>query len=221
MALRKRYCKKNKYEHIQPTIIIVMKSLGMAYILDLFISYIEQANAVHPFLKRENLFIIPVIYGLITYILNLKRKRICRKEYLLYKGSHINQVDKLDGFEFERYLRAHFRKKGYHVELTQPQQDFGVDLILSKGKDRIAVQAKRYNHEAGYKVTYRAVQEVAAGKAYYGCNKGIVITNSYFTKSAKELAKANKIDMWDRKRMIMEFQITDAPHSKEYKRGFC
>ena len=35
-------------------------------------------------------------------------------------------------------------------------------------------------------------------------NKGVVITNSIFTKSAKELAKRNNIELWDRK-IVSEF----------------
>lgn len=160
--------------------------------------------------------VILLLRGIYSY----NKRMANRKRYHAYLGTDIEHVDTLTGIEFERYLQAHFRHMGYYVQLTPPQNDFGVDLVLSKGRDRIAVQAKRYNHEHGYKVTYRAVQEVAAGKAYYHCNKGIVITNSFFTASAKKLAGCNHIELWDRTRLIQEFQVKTAPDYKEYKNSY-
>ena len=52
------------------------------------------------------------------------------------------------------------------------------------------------------KVTNSAVQEVVASLAYYTRNKGIVVTNSFFTQSAKELAKVNNVELWDRNDVI-------------------
>lgn len=48
----------------------------------------------------------------------------------------------------------------------------------------------------------KAVQETFAGKAFYECHIGVVLTNQYFTKSAKELAQKNGIILWDRKKLI-------------------
>lgn len=205
-----------KYKPIQPYSFIVLKA-----IIAVFVIYQVMEYFLMPSWTYEVSILIPLLYFVIAVTVNAKRKGQQRKEYYLYRGSNIKNVDKLNGEEFERYLRAHFKRLGYKVELTPPQKDYGVDLILSKGKDRIAVQAKRYNHEAGYKVNYRAVQEVAAGKAYYNCNKGIVVTNSFFTISAKELAEVNQIDLWDRKRMVMEFQTRNAPWPYEYKKEYC
>lgn len=207
--------KYKKFKPIQPFSLIIIKSILLFIILDILIkiSYCETHNYL--------IYLTVSCYFVFTFAIREIRKHRQREESLMYRGSNINNVDKLDGFEFERYLRAHFRNKGYKVELTPLQQDYGVDLVLIKGKDRIAVQAKRYNHEAGYKVNYRAVQEVAAGKAYYNCSKGIVVTNSFFTNSARELAKVNQIDLWDRKRLIQEFQAKNAPCISEYKKEFA
>jgi len=48
------------------------------------------------------------------------------------------------------------------------------------------------------KVSNGAVQEVVAAKGLYRCTQGMVVTNNYFTDSAKQLAKANGIDLIDR-----------------------
>jgi restriction system protein len=61
------------------------------------------------------------------------------------------------------------------------------------------VQAKRY----GYKncVSLSAVQEVYGAKAYYRANQAWVVTNSYFTKQAKELAAACDVKLIDREEL--------------------
>ena len=172
---------------------------------------------------REYTYLLLLLTFINECILKHKNKtyqRLRRKEYLEYINSDIKHVDTLNGVEFERYLKAHFINKGYKVQLTPPQGDYGVDLVIEKNGERVAVQAKRYNHEQGYKVNYKAVQEVAAGKAVYHCNKGLVVTNSFFTESAKELAKCNNIELWDRQEMIKQFKLLCAPKLRTYKEGY-
>ena len=48
---------------------------------------------------------------------------------------------------------------------------------------------------------------VAAIK-YYNADSAIVITNSYFTKSAIKLAKVNNVELWDRDKLINLIKIT-------------
>lgn len=109
--------------------------------------------------------------------------------------SGINDIDKLDGFQFEEYLKVLFKKLGYKPVVTQKTGDYGADLIL-QGKNRIVIQAKRY----GYKnnVSLDAVREAYAAKAYYKADEAWVITNSHFTKQALELAKACDVKLLDR-----------------------
>jgi len=53
-------------------------------------------------------------------------------------------------------------------------------------------------------VSNSAIQQVVAGLKFYDCAVGMVITNSYFTKRAMELAKANNINLWDRDKLENE-----------------
>ncbi|HDR7495377.1 TPA: restriction endonuclease, partial [Bacillus cereus] len=50
--------------------------------------------------------------------------------------SGIRYIDKMNGFQFEVYLKALFRELGYRPEVTKRSCDYGVDVIL-KGKNRI------------------------------------------------------------------------------------
>ena len=93
----------------------------------------------------------------------------------------------LDGIGFERHLEKMFEVLGYDVERTKATGDQGVDLIVTDGSQRIAIQAKLYSSNVGND----AVQQVVAGMAIYNCDRCAVITNSEFTNSARELARAN------------------------------
>ena len=39
--------------------------------------------------------------------------------------------------------------------------------------------------------------EIYAGAKFYDADKCIVVTNNYFTKSAKEIADKNNVILWD------------------------
>lgn len=87
---------------------------------------------------------------------------------------------------------------GYNVTPTKASGDQGVDIIVEKGGMKIAIQAKCYLNTVGN----TAVQEVLAGKGYYGADKCMVITNSNFSESAIKLAKVNNVILWNRRKLI-------------------
>ncbi len=116
----------------------------------------------------------------------------------------MQDIDSMPGHEFENFLKTLFEKQGYKVELTKLSNDQGADLIVSKFGEKIVVQAKRYSA----KVSNTAIQEAVAAIKHYGVDRGIVITNSRFTRSAIELAKSNNIELIDRdklEKLIREF----------------
>lgn len=106
----------------------------------------------------------------------------------------IEEIDHMNGYEFEEYVKKLFVKLGYSVFHTSLSGDQGADLILSKDGEKTTVQVKRYSN----KVSNKAVQEVVAAKAYYKCSKSIVVTNSFFTDAAIKLANANNVELIDR-----------------------
>ncbi len=137
-----------------------------------------------------------LLHTLLQYALNVLE----RKKYL---KSGLAKIDKMTGIQFERFLKAHFESLGYKVTLTPASNDYGADLILKKDGEKIAVQAKRYNG----KVNNKAVQEIAAAMGYYKCNKGMVVTNSFYTSNAVNLAKECKIELWDRNVLKEKFKV--------------
>ena len=105
----------------------------------------------------------------------------------------------MNGFDFEKYAGELLQKNGFEkVEITQRSGDFGVDIIAHKDDIKYAIQCKKYSSTVGIK----AVQEVIASKAMNNCHVAVVLTNNYFTKSAKELAKKNNVLLWDREKLL-------------------
>lgn len=105
----------------------------------------------------------------------------------------LSAVDSLDGLAFEQYVGELLRAQGYAVRFT-PINDYGVDIIAKKDGMCIAVQTKRYAKPVGV----GAVQEACAGMAHHKCNASMVVTNSSFTRQARNLAKSNRCVLVDR-----------------------
>lgn len=108
------------------------------------------------------------------------------KQAKAFKYSLINVET---GEEFELYLQNLFRELNYKVKHCGKSGDQGGDLIVKKGNITYVIQAKYYTH----KLDNTPIQEVAGAIRFYNANRGVVITNSTFTKKAIELANTNRI----------------------------
>lgn len=158
----------------------------------------------YAFWMNKQLLLILLVGTFILFLAKffLDRYRFCKKRNKYIK-SNINQIDKMEGEEFEEYLQVHFQKRGYKASLTPKSRDYGADLIFEKGSEKMVIQVKRYREKVGIK----AVQEIVGAIGHYGAHRGMVITNSFYTKSAWELAKSNNIELWDRNTLIRTFKI--------------
>ena len=128
------------------------------------------------------LIISMICVGIVSFIKKQKRRK--PKDF-----------DLLEGHEFEYYCAEVLRKKGFiEVEVTKGSGDYGADILAEKDGITYAIQCKCYTAPIGVK----AIQEVYAGRDYYDCMVGAVLTNQYFTAPAVEAAKKLKILLWDR-----------------------
>lgn len=109
----------------------------------------------------------------------------------------MQEIDQLGGPEFEGFLKRLFENMGYQVEQTKLSGDQGADLVLTKFGEKIVVQAKRYSGTVGN----GAVQEVLGAISHYRADRGMVVTNNFFSKPAQELAHSNGIELIDRQRL--------------------
>lgn len=135
----------------------------------------------------------------------LKTANEKEKLNMLIQGSYksrskynMAQIDLMDGKQFEIFVANLFTNMGYKTEVTKASGDQGVDVIAKKGEKILAIQAKHYNQAVGN----HAIMEVVAGAKFYNANLCYVVTNNYFTKSAKDLAATNNVILWDREKLI-------------------
>ncbi|MGA2918114.1 MAG: restriction endonuclease [Methanoregula sp.] len=117
----------------------------------------------------------------------------------------INDIDRLNGYDFERVLKELFEKMGYRVIHTTLSNDQGADLIVEKFNVKIVIQAKNWQNN----VTNSGIQEVVAAIKHYDAQKSMVISSSGFTQSARELARSNDVTLWDRS--ILAAMLDETP----------
>ena len=91
----------------------------------------------------------------------------------------------MSGTEFEDHVARIARKCGVPVIMTPLTGDWGVDLIVGRRPDRLAIQCKRQARPVGA----GAVQEVVAGAPMQDCTQTMVVTNHDFTPAARKLAE--------------------------------
>jgi restriction system protein len=90
----------------------------------------------------------------------------------------------MSGIEFEDHVARIARGCG-PVIMTPASGDWGVDLVVGRMPNRLAVQCKRQSRPVGA----GAVQEVVAGAPMHHCTQTMVVTNHDFTPAARKLAE--------------------------------
>ena len=104
----------------------------------------------------------------------------------------------MDGLAFEHWCADLLRRNGFtDVSVTPGSNDQGIDVLAPKDGLQYGVQCKCYSNDLGNK----PVQEATAGRAVYGCDIAVVMTNRHFTKGAVEAAKATGVWLWVRDKL--------------------
>ncbi|MDE6250800.1 MAG: restriction endonuclease [Alphaproteobacteria bacterium] len=91
--------------------------------------------------------------------------------------------------DYEMMVAALLKDIGFAVRTTKASGDQGADVLAEKNGISFAIQCKKYSKPVGNK----AVQEANAGRDFYKCDYGVVVSNAGFTKSAKQAANACQI----------------------------
>lgn len=125
------------------------------------------------------------------------------KGQMICVATELEHINNMDGNSFEEYCASLLLLTNYFnaasIRITKKAVDYGADIIIRCFDGfGISIQCKR--QKAG--VNIAAIQEVTASKKHYNTDAAAVITNSYFTRSAKELAKDNGVALFDRKMLI-------------------
>lgn len=143
------------------------------------------------------LLVVALIKGLLKVILWISSKTENSQQHKLSRFASIDleQVDQMDGLTFEHYVADLLKKNGYsQVFVTNSSGDFGVDITAYKDSTKYAFQCKNYHSKLGVS----PIQEVYSGAPKYNASACVVVTNSYFTPHARELAQTLSVQLWDR-----------------------
>lgn len=142
------------------------------------------------YIRKLNYFplITPYYSGMDAFDQSLILDGMINK-FLQTSDIEIIDVSDMTPTEYEHYCADILREQGWEARVTQGSGDQGVDVIAEKNGIKIAVQCKKYSSPVGNK----AVQEVTAGKGFYGADYGMVVTNNTYTASAKQLANSQLI----------------------------
>ena len=97
----------------------------------------------------------------------------------------------MSGEEFEDHVARIARSSGAPVIMTSITGDWGVDIIVGRRPNRLAIQCKRQARPVGA----GAVQEVVAGAPMQDCARTMVVTNHEFTPAARKLAELHGCEL--------------------------
>ena len=124
---------------------------------------------------------------------------------------NIEDLLKLDPYQFEDLILELFRSLGYRAEVTKRTSDGGIDIVARHKPPglstelKIVIQCKRWKPDR--KIGAREVRELADVVIREGASIGILITTSGYTKQALEERNAYErrgilMELWDRDKIL-------------------
>ncbi len=96
--------------------------------------------------------------------------------------------------EYEHIVAEYFEKKGFSTKVSQYSNDYGVDVFATKGKTKIAIQAKMFGNSTR-PINRQMIMELHGAKDYFDCTKAIMATNGRIIDNALEVAEKLKIEV--------------------------
>ena len=108
--------------------------------------------------------------------------------------SSLEELRRLDPYQFEKVVGDYFRDCGYTVQQTKRTGDGGKDLIMYKGGQIYFVEVKRYGKS--HPVDRPLIQKLV-GACHPNNAKGIFVTTSRFTQGAINEANRSGIQLID------------------------
>ena len=94
--------------------------------------------------------------------------------------------ESMDPVEYESMCAGILSDNGWNARLTSASGDQGVDVFAEKDGCSVVLQCKKYTSPVGNK----AVQEAHSGRGFMGASAAVVVTNTSYTQSARQLASA-------------------------------
>lgn len=137
-------------------------------------------------------WIFPVLI-LFAWGISLFRRNSKRR--LFDKQTGLGSIRELSWSQFEALVGEAFRRQGYQVRETGGSApDGGVDLVLTKGREKTLVQCKLWK---AWSVGVQVIRELYGVMASTGADHGIVVSCGKFTKDAQRFAEGKSLLLID------------------------
>lgn len=125
------------------------------------------------------------------------------------------KIRSIDWYQFEKLVALIYRKLGYTVESRGgANPDGGIDLIIQKDGQPIAVQCK---HWQNWDVKVKTVREFVGALADAKIKTGILVTLNGYTGDAKLLADRNNIAIINQTRLVEMLEQADVRFDPEFR----
>jgi restriction system protein len=125
----------------------------------------------------------------------------------------LEQLKKIDWFQFEKIVALTYRKLGYTVNRRGgASPDGGIDLIIEKDGIIKAVQCKQWRT---WNVGVKPVREFLGALTDAKIEKGVFITLRGYTGDAKQLAEKHGIEILKETGLTGMLEATDARFDPE------
>jgi hypothetical protein len=105
--------------------------------------------------------------------------------------------------EFEEAVAALLRSEGYETELGAYVGDWGVDVVATRGDERLAVQVKMYGGTSR-PVNRQMVMELHGAAAYLDCTGAVIATDGRILPDAADVAAKLGIRVLDMGGVVVE-----------------
>ena len=164
-----------------------------------FSQYDRHNLGINPFRNMADCITEEEVLEIFTEDKTDHREKLPGQLFSTSRNISSRNIDTMDGISFEKYCASVLKANRFtNINVTKASGDYGADIVAVKDQIKYAIQCKRSVTPIGNK----AVQEVIASRSVYNCHVGAVLTNNYFTNSAKVLAKKNNILLWDRNDLL-------------------
>jgi restriction system protein len=114
---------------------------------------------------------------------------------VLAHDPQFSELDAMDPFAFELAVVDLLQVLGFEDVERLGAAGNGARILATEDGERIGVQVRRQSSAVGA----GAVRELVDGMKEHDCSRGLVITNSFFSRQAIERAQASGIELWDRR----------------------
>ncbi|MDW7712493.1 MAG: restriction endonuclease [Deferrisomatales bacterium] len=140
-------------------------------------------------------YVLPVVFLLGA---GISAYRAHQRRQLYGQGRGEQGMSLIDGMtwrEFEMLVGEGFRQRGFSVaETGGGGADGGIDLVLTKRRERFLVQCKQWRAR---RVGVAVIRELFGVMAAKGATGGFVVTSGTFTSDAQDFAAGRNIELVD------------------------